>query len=213
MKTKAWIFAVAFLLASTTSSAMATMMTASFSGAVSGYLFAPATLQSDFPVGTAVSWQFTFDDSFRTLNANDIVFGQADRPVTGSAQVGSDSIVLNNMHLFSISYNGNTNEIFSFRWQVEGTGPTVTGGGEFFGVWLTLDPALNLEGAPMIGYAYTTQYEWGSITSYGYLETAGAFNVRQAGEVPLPATLWLMLPALAWLGRRHAAKPADRTAA
>lgn len=195
------LFLIAFIFSLFTTGASATLMSASYSGTVTGALFNQQPL-NDFPVGTAVSWQFTFDDSFRTLNVNDDVFGLANRPANGSAQVGGDSIVLNFMRLYS--YTSSMGNIISFRWQVEGTGPTIGNGGEFFGVWLTLDPSLNMIDSPVIGYGYTTEYEWGSVTSYGYLETAGTFNIRQAGEVPLPGTLWLMLPALVWLGRpRH----------
>lgn len=203
MKRIATIFAAVCLLLGVASHSTAALMTASYSGSVTGALYNPQVL-NDFPVGTAVSWQFTFDDSFRNLTAAQDVFGLADRSVTGGAQVGSDSIALNHMHLFSYQYNMNTGEILSFNWQVEGTGPTTGNGGEFFGVWLLLDPALNLLGSPRIGYGYTTEYEGGiTITSYGYLESEGTFDLRPAGEVPLPSTLWLMLPALAWLGRRR----------
>lgn len=190
--------AAACALAFGSGAAHAGAVTASFSGNVTGVMFDSRVL-ADYPVGTAVSWQFSFDDAFLALRANvDDVFGGASQAITGTATVGADVYALNFARLYSYQYDGNTGDVLSYQFQVEGTGPQSASGGDFFGVWARFDPALALFES-RVGYGFTSN----QVTNYGYLEMTGDYRLTR-NSVTAPATVWLALPALAWvLGRRR----------
>lgn len=190
-------------LAAFSAGASAAMLTASYSGTVSGYVFLPQVLD-DFPVGTPVSWEFTFDDSFRSLDATGDVFGAANQAISGWAQVGADRLALDHFGLFSIRFNGGGDySITDYRALVSGTGPGISNGGEFYGLFLTMNSLLSTQSSPLVGYAYSSP----GVTSYGYLAVEGAGSIVPA-QVPVPGTAWLALPALvglAWQRRKPAA--------
>jgi len=184
-------------LAALSTGAPAAPLTASFSGAVTGYEF-DSYISGQIPLGTAVSWSFTFDDSFSALDATGDVFGTAAQSITGSAQVGGDVITLNHFGLFSYSYNSSDFSIISYRAQVQGTGPMIGGGpagGDFFGLFITLDPLLTTQTNLRVGYGYSNDFG----TDYDYLQVEGAARIAPAQVVPLPPTIWLLLAPFAWL--------------
>jgi hypothetical protein len=196
--------AAACALALATGAAQAGIVTASFNGSVTGVVFDGRAL-ADYPIGTAVNWQFTFDDAFLALNANDNVFAVGSQLVTGSARVGADTYALNFARLYSYRSDSVSSDILEYTFQVEGSGPQSVSGGDFFGAWLTFDPSLRVTQG-QIGYGFTTVTPDITITNYGYLQLAGDYRLTH-NAVPAPATAWLVLPALALLaGRRRAVR-------
>lgn len=175
--------------------AVAAPVSASFSGQVSGYLFGPGPLAAQVPVGTSVAWTFGMDDSFLGVNALGDVFGAATQATSGSLQVGGRSYTLDDLRLYSYSYDPTTRDVLSYTFQATGTGPTV-GGGDFFGLFATFDRTLALTSG-LVGFGFTTVYpnEF-SVTNYEYLETAGAYDLRRV-PVPEPSSLGLLGAGLA----------------
>ena len=201
MTTLAASLAATCTLAAFSAGTSAAMVTASYSGAVSGYAFLLQILD-DFPVGTPVSWEFTFDDSFRSLDATGDVVGAADQAISGWAQVGADRLTLDHFGLYSYRF-GSDRSIINYSAQVTGTGPGISNGGEFYGLFITMDALLSTQSLPRVGYGYSN----GPVTSYGYLTLDGRGEIVPA-QVPVPGTAWLALPALvglAWRRRKAAA--------
>lgn len=195
--------AASCLLALAAGSAQAALLTASYSGSVTGVSGGSGQALADHPAGTAVSWSFTFDDAFRSVRpSSGNVFGAASQAATGSVTIGGDSYTLNFADLYSYSYDFNTDEVLWYTFQVQGNGPTTASGGDFWGLWARLSPTMDLQSG-QVGFGYG--FPGG--TAYSYLETTGTYSLRPAGDgggtVPLPATAWLVLPALAWLVRRQ----------
>lgn len=185
-------------------------VTSSFTGQVSGYMFglldpSAVAMDEDAPVGTGVSWQLSYDDSFLALPWNE-VFSQGSQAITGSLRVGNRSYSLETMGFFSLTLDGSTWDITGYRAQIGGTGPGTSDGGDFFSMFFSFDPSLSMSGGPVIGYGYSIG--WG--TMYGYLETTGEYTLERGGSVPEPSTALLALPALAWLARRRPGLPARR---
>lgn len=177
--------------------AAAAPITATYNGAVAGGSANPAVLAT-FPVGTPFSFSVTFDDGFLAL-AFPLGFDPA--PVSGSLNLGGTVTALTGGFLPFLSFSGS--DILVYGFQFSGVGPQIAGGGDFFGLFLNLNPALGLTAAPQVGYGYTTFFDGGgSVTSYGYVAGGeGGFRVRRA--VPAPPAAWLMLAGLAAaVGRR-----------
>jgi hypothetical protein len=165
----------------------------SYTGSVTGHIFDPR-LQSDFPVGTSVSWTFTLDDTFAGLNAyGGDVLGIASQPTSGSLSLGSSVYELTNAPLYSFTYESASGDISNFVFQLQGSGPASASGGDFFGMFFSVAPDLSLLSS-QIGFGYSTSV----FTSYGYVDTAGSYRVERLA-VPLPGTLPLLVVGLAGL--------------
>jgi hypothetical protein len=196
----------ALVLCAAAAQAQAAPVTARFSGSVTGYehgFLDPTAVayDDDNPVGTAVSWALSFDDSFLGQPWADIGFGPF--AATGSMQVGSVQFVLNGFSFFSFSLEPDFTTLRSYRPQVTGTsiGPATSDGASFFSMLFDWGTDLSLSGTPMIGYAYS----FGTATFFGYLTATGDYSLERGGSVPEPATALLAAPALWWLGRRRRA--------
>ena len=186
--------AAAVLVSAASAGASAALVTSSWSGNVTGHLFQPQILDA-FPVGTAVSWQFTFDDGFASLPAGGSasIFAAARQPIDGWLQVGADRIELEEFGLSSIRYEGATGAVIDYRTQLRGTGPLIfPGGADFFGLFVTLSAGLSAQSDPLVGYAY---HPSPLVTNYGYLTLDGMGRIGPAA-VPVPTTAWLVLAAL-----------------
>ncbi len=202
------------LLAAWSCGASAELITARFDGTVSGY--EPGFLDlnavaydNDNPIGTAVHWDMTFDNSFTSLSLNDFL-NQGYPSMSGSLQVGANSWSLTGFQQFSLSYNGFTGAITGYRPQVVGTGPGSSDGASFFGMFLTFAPDLSLLYPGLIGFDYASEFAH----TYGYLETIGTYSFGSATNVPEPATALLLLPAaLLLMRKRRAAGPVREAAA
>lgn len=193
------IFATLLVVASTLcGTAAAAPVTASYTGAVTGYVNGSTGLDTEFPLGTSVSWQFEFDDAFFALDATSNVFAAATQAVTGSLQAGGQSYTLNQLSLSSYRYDLPTNAIIDYGFQLNGVGPGVPGG-DFFAMFMQVDPTYAIS-SPLIGFGFTTTFDNGfSVTNYRYLETTGEYRIDRA-TVPEPSTLGLMGAALALAG-------------
>lgn len=179
--------------------ASAAPITAGYTGTVTGYTYDTPAFQTDFPLGTAVSWSFGLDDAFLSLGAFDITFATASQATTGTLQVGANSYALDRADLYSYMYDFATGEVLSYTFQVKGTGPAISGG-DFFGLFATLDRSFALT-STSVGFGFTTvypEYEL-SVTNYRYLDTTGVFRADRT-TVPEPSTLGLMGAALALVG-------------
>lgn len=191
------------LLAAWSGGASADLITARFDGTVSGFMpgfldLNAVAYDNDHPVGTAVHWDITFDNSFIGLPWYDPAV-LTTHPVTGSLQVGADTYNWTDMFFFSLTLGGPNNTPSEYRPQVNGTGPLTSDGASLFGMFWSFAPDMSLVYPGMIGYAYQN----GIGTSYGYLETAGNYSVGPANRVPEPATALLALPGLLLLMRKR----------
>jgi hypothetical protein len=187
----------ACLLVAASAGADAALVTARYSGTVTGISGTYANALADHPVGTAVSWEFSFDDAFLSVSPlSGDVFAAASQAASGTARVGSDTYALNYAGLYSYRYQLPSGDLDWYQFQVQGTGPATASGGDFFGVWAQLSPTLDLLSAS-IGFGYTS----GVSTLYSYLDTTGTYTLDRHA-VPLPGTAWLLLPGLLWLARR-----------
>jgi hypothetical protein len=178
--------------------ASAALVTASYTGTVSGLFEAPfnQTPGTDYPVGTAVSWQFTLDDAFLGVLVADVGVGgvgsAANQATSGTLRLGSDTWALNFARLWG-GWTDAAGEFSSYWFRIEGTGPTTAGGGSLYGLLLSWTPTLDLL-SDAIGFTYP---------GFGYLETEGSYRLDRPQAVPIPATAWLVLPALSWLMLRR----------
>lgn len=193
------------VLGAFSTAANADLVTSRFNGTVSGYEFGfldqnSVAFDNDHPIGTAVQWDLTFDDSFLGLGLNDL-FGVVPMAVSGSLLVGSDQYTFTSMRFFSLTFQNDFSTILEYRPQVSATGPGTSDGGDFFSMFWSFAPDLSLASAAMIGYGYSNGFG----TAYGYLTTSGEYSVGPASQVPEPATALLALPALWWLRRRRQA--------
>ncbi|MFY9509706.1 MAG: PEP-CTERM sorting domain-containing protein [Rubrivivax sp.] len=178
------------LLGFAASPVLASPVTASFGGAVSGYaylgsgIFAsrPEYVQSDFPVGTAVSYTFTFDDAFK--NDPESAFGQ-EQDVSGWLRIGGLDMSLDN---FSITQVGSN----SFGFRIWSDNPATTAAGQpFSGIWLFTDLGVTASGVALVGFGDLNGY----IADNGWMTTSGAVAFA-AAEVPEPGSLALVLASL-----------------
>jgi hypothetical protein len=169
---------------------------ATFSGTVAGSLAFDNVL-NDFPVGTAASFDVTFDDSGLTgfAPATDLDLA----PVSGWLRLGSLEWMLNGGRIASYSYLLAPDfPVTSYGLQLTGLGPLIAGNASLFGLFLqvTPDAAPDAAGIPRVGFRYPVP----SGEIYSYADLAGNFMTSgQVRAVPEPGTALLMCCALALL--------------
>lgn len=192
-------------LCAAAANAHATPVTAHYDGSVTGYQFgfldpAAVAFDNDNPVGTAISWDLSFDDGFLGKPWFDS-FGHY--AATGSLQVGNRHVELDGFSFISLFIAADGIGVAAYQTEVYGTsvGPATSDGADFFSLVLTWRPDLSLQDPPLVGYGYTQ----GIATYYGYLATAGDYRLDRDGSVPEPATVLLAAPALWWMVRRRRA--------
>lgn len=181
-------------LALAAATAPAAPVTLTLQGTVTGYDF--LDISASLPLGSAVSLSLTFDDTFSDGTYD---FSDDLGPVSGSMTVGSASFTFDGVTPYS--YQGGFGG-FPLDWvmpRFTGTGP-VLNGGDFYGLFAQMTPALGLAGDLRLGYGYTTSYPDGfTITNYGYARiTADSYTFTPGGPnpVPVPATLSLAMVGL-----------------
>jgi hypothetical protein len=193
---------VAALACSVPQLAAAVPINATFNGTVSGSSVFDNVL-SDFPIGTAASFNVTFDDA-RLVDDAAQISGSDVGPVSGWLRLGSLEWLFNAGAISTYSFmSGPGNPVVSYGLQLTGAGPTIGGNGSIFGLFLTLTPdATPFAGrAPLAGFAYPVP----SGEYYSYADLSGVFQTSNVTSVPDPGAGLLMLSAVALLaiGRRQ----------
>jgi hypothetical protein len=188
--------------------ASAIPVNATFNGTVSGAGGLFDTVLNDFPVGTAASFEVTFDDA-RLVDDAAQISGYDVGPVSGWLRLGSLEWLFNAGSISTYTYLlGPGNPVVSYGLHLTGAGPTISDNGSIFGLFLTLTPdATPFAGrAPLAGFAYP--FPGGEY--YSYADLAGVFRTSNETSVPAPGAGLLMLSAVALLAiRRRAAQLAD----
>ena len=194
--------------------ASAVPIRATFSGTVTEYNIFPNVL-NDIPVGTAASFDVTFDDSGLGSTAPLTDFDLA--PVSGTVTLGSRSYTLGAGIVDQYFFNGTTNAILGYGLQLTGSGPTLSGNASLYGLFLRRAPDLTpyFDIPPTVGFAYPVA--GGEFYSYAVL--GGTFTAARVtsvtSQVPEPSSALLLLPALllVWSSRRTGRGAAARLAA
>ena len=180
--------------------ASAVPLRATFDGSVSGATGIFGNVLNDFPLGTAASFDMTFDDTALVDDASQVTNLNLG-PVSGWVRLGGLEWTLDAGRISSYMYNYVAPDfpIVSFGTQFTGTGPTIAGGNaSLFGLFLSLTP----DGlpyspqAPLLGFRYP--FEGGEF--YSYANLSGEFHTsRENRAVPEPNSVLLMSSALGLL--------------
>ncbi len=174
---------IAALACSVPQLAAAVPIHATFNGTVSGSGVFTNVL-NDFPLGTAASFNVTFDDAGLVddaAQAND--FDVA--PVSGWLRLGSLEWLFNAGRINTFSYlPGPGNPVTSYGVQLTGTGPTVSDNGSLFGLFLTLTPDATpfADFVPRVGFAYPEP----NGTYFSYADLSGILRTSSETSVPAP---------------------------
>jgi len=194
----------ALILGAVSLQAAAVPVRATFDGQVSGSSGLFPTVLSDLPVGTAASFDVTFDDSGLLPTAPLSDYDLA--PVSGWLRIGALQWTLNAGEIWIYSWLPQQGDAINYYgMQLTGSGPTIAGGAaSLFGLFLTLNAALEPYSSTSLsaGFAYPT----GGGEYYSYTDFAGTFTTsRETTSVPEPATFLPMLSflLLAWTGVVH----------
>lgn len=176
-----------------------------YSGSVFGY-FSKPILQDDFPVGTPLTMDLTYEDDFIGVPASQFYLGMAPA-ISGTMMLGGNQYTFQSMRLSFFSYGATASDPSpNFGFHVAGTGAATDDGEVFSGIGLTFTAATL--GAPyLVGFGNT---DW-TVANNGYLLISGTTtHERLSSPVPSPGTLWLVLAGLgAWsITRRYRLKPA-----
>ncbi|MGH8238276.1 MAG: PEP-CTERM sorting domain-containing protein [Steroidobacteraceae bacterium] len=190
---------IAALTCSVPQLASAVPVRATFDGTVSGSSVF-ANVLNDFPVGTAASFDVSFDDTGlvdSAANATDFDLA----PVSGWMRLGSLEWLFDAGRIWTYTYTNDPGfPVVSYGLQLTGSGPTISNGAaSIFGLFLQLTPdATPYSGRdPMAGFRYP--FDGGEF--YSYANLSGTFSTsRQTTSVPEPSTGLLMGSALLLLG-------------
>ena len=191
--------AIAALAFSLPQLAAAVPLRATFDGSVTGSSGFFTNVLNDFPLGTAASFDVTFDDTALVDDASQATnFDLA--PVSGWVRLGGLEWTLDAGRIWTYTYNyvPPNFPVVSFGAQLTGTGPTIaSGAASLFGLFLSLTPdGLPGPNAPMVGFRYP--FDGGEF--YSYANLAGDFHTSSENRaVPEPNTVLLMSSALGLL--------------
>lgn len=178
-------------------SAHAGLTTINFSGTVTGYWELKHPITDDFPVGTSVGVNLTYNDSFLGQPATTFFLGMSPA-VSGTLNLGSNVYSLNSMSLTYFTYGATINDPSpNFGFHVAGSGPATNDGDPFSGLDLNFGPQGALGGPWLIGFG---DPDW-LVAHNSYLFIAGDTTWEQ--RVPAPGTLWLLGSALVALAARQ----------
>ncbi len=193
-------------LAAACACAQAAPVELSYSGSVSGYTF--GDLSGFAPLGTTMSLQLSFNDTF---SDGTYAFSDDSGPISGVMQLGSASYTFDDYTPQSYSYDGATGQLLWVGLQFLGTGPAPAGA-ELFGLFVRMTPQLTLLDPMRLGFGFTTSNGDLTVTNYRYLDFTGSGSIQPVGTVPLPSSMALAaaaLLALALSGRARAVGPAS----
>jgi hypothetical protein len=177
--------------------ASAVPLRATFDGSVTGSSGFFTSVLNDFPLGTAASFDVTFDDTALVDDAS-LATSFDLAPVSGWVRLGGLEWTLDAGRIWTYTYNYVPPNFptVSFGAQLTGTGPTIAGGAaSLFGLFMTLTPdGLPLAAnGPKVGFAYP--FDGGEF--YSYADLSGEFHTsRENRSVPEPNAMLLMSSAL-----------------
>jgi len=179
--------------------ASAVPVTATFNGMVSGSSGVFSNVLSDFPVGTAASFNVTFDDS-GLVDSAALATDFDLAPVSGWVRLGALEWALDAGRIASYFYTNQAPDfpVISYGLQLTGTGPIIGGNTSLFGLFLSLTPDATPYGtnAPRVGFGYPVP----GGTLFSYADLSGSFSTSREGtSVPEPSSGLLMCAALAVL--------------
>lgn len=180
--------------------ASAIPVNATFNGTVSGAGGLFNSVLNDFPIGTAASFDVTFDDA-RLVGDAAQISGFDVGPVSGWMRLGSLEWLFDAGSIWTYTYlSGPGNPVVSYGLQLTGTGPAISDSGSIFGLFLTLTPDATPSGrAPFAGFRYPVP----SGEYYSYADLSGVFRTSNETSIPAPGAGLLMLSALALLAVRR----------
>lgn len=169
--------------------------TLNFNGSVTGFWSLPI-VEDDFPAGTPVSINLTYDNYFIGLPTSQFYLGMSPS-LTGTLDLGGKLYTLNAMSLSYFSYGPTADDPSpNYGFHVTGSGPNTDDGEPFSGMDLFF--GLLLEGRPsLIGFGNTNWH----VADNGYMFVAGQSSYTYA--VPSPGSLSLVLAGLSLLGWRR----------
>ena len=156
---------------------------ATFNGTISGSS-AFTNVLSDFPIGTAASFNVTFDDAGLVDDAAQVTDYDV-APVSGWLRLGSVEWLFDAGRINTFSYMpGPGNPVISYGLQLTGTGPTISDNGSIFGLFLPLTPDATPFGGfgPRVGFAYPVP----NGTYFSYADLSGIFRTSSEPSVPVP---------------------------
>jgi hypothetical protein len=178
--------------------ATAVPVQATFNGSVTGADGLAHTVLNSFPIGTAASFDLTFDDDILGPLAPTSYDLAA---VAGTVRLGADAWTLDAGRIFQYSYSFDPgNPVLWYQVQFTGTGPMIDGNASLFGLFMTLTPALTpaFPSSFKVGFGYPVS----GGTYYSYAEVSGDYSATRSTSVPEPASAaFLLLPAFALLLR------------
>lgn len=186
------VLAIAFALP-----ASAVPVRATFSGNVTDYSAIYGNVASQFPLGTAASFDLTFDDSILLSSAPLLAYDLT--VVSGTASLGGLSWQIDAGYIYSYTYMTQPgNPIVNYQLQMTGTGPNVLDNGSLFGLFMHIAPDLSpIATNPFLfGFGYPVE----NGTYYGYANLIGNYSVTRGVSVPEPNVLMLMFAGVALLG-------------
>lgn len=187
------------LLLSVAVNAHAGLTTVNFSGAVTGYWIQNVPVADDFPIGTPVSMNLTYNDSFLGQPASTFYLGMSPA-VSGTLNLGGNLYALNAMSLTYFTYGPTLNDPSpNYGFHVTGSGPTTDDGEPFAGLDLRFGLG-TLGHISLIGFGNPN---W-LVADNGYFQAFGQTSWERS--LPIPGTIWLLgsaLAALTWRRRRQ----------
>ena len=180
--------------------ASAVPLRATFDGSVTGSSGLNDAVLNSFPLGTAASFDLTFDDAPLVANAADQTTFDLG-PLSGWVRLGGLEWTLDAGHIWSYTFNSTPPDfpVVSYGLQMTGSGPTIANGAaSLFGLFMTLTPDGLPFGAngPSVGFAYP--FDGGEFYSYANL-TGNFQTTRENPSVPEPNMLLLMSSAMGLL--------------
>jgi hypothetical protein len=176
--------------------AVAAPIRAQFNGTVTGSAGFSNNVLNEFPLGTAASFDVSFDDA----NLGAFAPTQYDlAPVSGTVRLGALEWLLDAGRIAQYSYqNAPGFPIEYYGLQLTGTGHSITNG-SLFGLFLRIAP--NLDAAPIDPFMIGFRFPFVGGESYSYAKVTGTSNItRGAVSVPEPSTLLLITLGFALLG-------------
>jgi hypothetical protein len=197
---------LAIAISAFSSLAVATPIRATFNGTVSGGLAFSNDLLNEFPIGTAASFDVTFDDSGLLASAPLTDLDLA--PVFGTVRLGALEWLLNAGRVTSYTYLSAPGfEITSYGLQLTGNGPLAAGDDSFFGLFLGITPTLDFVTTNPYSVGFRSPFAGGE--TYGYTTLSGTSRIERVSvSVSEPDTLFLASVAFAafafiWVRRKR----------